>query len=611
MENFHAGQLGFQAPIIGCDFQNSSSPVNTRSRNHQIQMKLNYRLPSTIEGMRHMMDILMNKMYVNPPVAAVRQILSNAIDANRTAGTTGIAIEQEGSRVSITDRGRGVSPEVMQSLFKEFGLSTKRDNEQSIGAFGIGATSIFAVGGVTIITNTDRRRTYQARLEKGLPVIELVEEDDPEEGTTVSFDVGDTEIPWSTLLLDIPEATLKSHTRPPVFAESENWVLFGAANMHVVNELFVSVKGVCYKCSSNRLLNNYFKYWNYSRPFTGSLVVRCDDLSLSAFREQIEEEEATALLKARIQEVVGHFKSQIEADLARGGCLACALKAAKRFPFLNTDGIKFGNTHCKDIPKEVFINSVGIPGEVFQKPGVKTSVGFRDSLIETERLLEYPVFWNKDELNVTQLRRVVDEKQFFFTSLQSTAQLVNFRTPKDYKKKVRNAVQSHHIFQFEIGKGWVRVKSPEGLFIREKLESEKAIEIMKVFGLTKLFTTKEKYPEKLIDLWAHFARELEEFQQRNRLMLSFCIQKHFPLPEPIQTEWEVMKKKADALNMSTNVQFLPTHPWDGFSLDQIQEKTSKEEVIENYLKHNHWDLHSWLSIAFSSSSSPSEPSQKN
>lgn len=104
---------------------------------------------------RHIIfDVLMKKMYQDPIGTVVREVASNARDANREAGKpnepieieitqTGIFSKQTPSLI-IRDKGPGISPHRMENVFSKFGASTKRTSNLQTGGFGLGAKSPFS-----------------------------------------------------------------------------------------------------------------------------------------------------------------------------------------------------------------------------------------------------------------------------------------------------------------------------------------------------------------------------------------------------------------------------------------------------------------------------------
>lgn len=73
----------------------------------------------------------------------VKEIISNARDANRENNRcdSDIDIELSNLELSITDHGKGMSPELMENVVTNFGSSTKTGTNELNGGFGIGMKS--------------------------------------------------------------------------------------------------------------------------------------------------------------------------------------------------------------------------------------------------------------------------------------------------------------------------------------------------------------------------------------------------------------------------------------------------------------------------------------
>jgi hypothetical protein len=102
-----------------------------------------------ITNLAAIFGILRKKIYSNAILAVVREISSNARDANVEAGFPDkpicVHIPSSNDPVfKVKDNGLGISPDRMQNIFINYGSSTKRDTNDQIGGFGLGAKSPFA-----------------------------------------------------------------------------------------------------------------------------------------------------------------------------------------------------------------------------------------------------------------------------------------------------------------------------------------------------------------------------------------------------------------------------------------------------------------------------------
>ena len=93
---------------------------------------------------------MLAKLYSEPLAAAIREYVSNAVDANVEAGVTKpvqltLPERDNDGTLKVQDYGNGLDYLGIVSVFANFGTSTKRDSDNLIGGFGIGSKSGLAV----------------------------------------------------------------------------------------------------------------------------------------------------------------------------------------------------------------------------------------------------------------------------------------------------------------------------------------------------------------------------------------------------------------------------------------------------------------------------------
>lgn len=104
----------------------------------------------SLENPSMIFEILRSKIYSNPILAVVREYCCNALDAHREAGKPDFPIEVSLPTSSdlffkVKDFGLGISPDRMENVFIKYTASTKRNDNNAIGGFGLGAKVGFAV----------------------------------------------------------------------------------------------------------------------------------------------------------------------------------------------------------------------------------------------------------------------------------------------------------------------------------------------------------------------------------------------------------------------------------------------------------------------------------
>lgn len=116
-------------------------------------------------------EMLRNKIYKKPIDAICREIASNSRDANVEVGRGDVPIEveiKEGTflidnsslYIEFRDCGPGISEERMENVFCKYAKSTKRDTNDQIGGFGLGAKTPFAYTDIFIINTVSDGRRY-------------------------------------------------------------------------------------------------------------------------------------------------------------------------------------------------------------------------------------------------------------------------------------------------------------------------------------------------------------------------------------------------------------------------------------------------------------------
>lgn len=147
-------------------------------------------------GMGTVLSILSN-MYSDGSLAVVREYSSNALDSHVEAGNPDPILITSPSQFSPTfvvqDFGTGLSETEVLNVYAQYGSSTKRDSNDQIGAFGIGAKSAFTVGTQFVVTAVkDGMQTIAlfALNENGAPTVNILSSTATLEPNGVKVEVG-------------------------------------------------------------------------------------------------------------------------------------------------------------------------------------------------------------------------------------------------------------------------------------------------------------------------------------------------------------------------------------------------------------------------------------
>ncbi len=149
-------------------------------------------------------DMLCNRMYSQPLRTLVQEYLSNARDAHREVGKSEVPIQVAlPSRLEptlvIRDYGPGISEDRMENVFVFLGESTKRNDNNQTGGFGVGAKVGFAYReSFTIETvSGGTKRVYLAYIgESGVGQLDLIHQEvnDGPTGTAIIIQIREEDV---------------------------------------------------------------------------------------------------------------------------------------------------------------------------------------------------------------------------------------------------------------------------------------------------------------------------------------------------------------------------------------------------------------------------------
>lgn len=142
-------------------------------------------------------------IYSNPIGSVVREITSNCFDSHKEAGVNEpviIKLTKENSEfyISFVDVGVGMSPERITKVYAQYFNSTKRNDNNQIGGFGIGGKTPLAYAEsfflITIFEGV--KYTYSIRKGTSSPVLDLLAKTKTIErnGTTIKIPVKSNDV---------------------------------------------------------------------------------------------------------------------------------------------------------------------------------------------------------------------------------------------------------------------------------------------------------------------------------------------------------------------------------------------------------------------------------
>jgi hypothetical protein len=248
------------------------------------------------------MEVLTSRMYTNKLTAVIREIFTNAVDANVEAGRPNhpiditlpaiIPLEPQSNQLIIRDYGIGISPERAPGFFT-FMTSTKRDDNIQCGGYGLGSKSPYAIASqFTVTTIHDGiEYIYACSLNNGMPTAALLNSrpSNDSSGTRVAIPIVEQHhrrrcynevmniVMWSRALTNIynPEDTGGETTRRLLDYRNDYDYEYGAPGPFISEDfskrrytlLCFTIGGIPYTISDSKvfdIITAYLKEQGYS-----------------------------------------------------------------------------------------------------------------------------------------------------------------------------------------------------------------------------------------------------------------------------------------------------------------------------------------------------------
>lgn len=348
----------------------------------------------------HLMTILRDTLYSDKVLAVIREYSANAWDSHRDSGKSELPISvtiptEMDPTLSIRDFGNGMTQQEVFHLFSQYGASSKRTSDNSVGMLGIGSKSGFAYSDSFTITawREGLKKTYVAVLdksEKGL--IQLLHEEPcgEETGIMIQLAVRPSDIeefktkaqtlfryfqPRPTINLDIPELPTSQKTL-------KSGVIYDTEDTEYSSQ-WVAVMGcISYRINLSQLTSSLGEHGEKIPEFlsklSGALYFGIGEVQISASREELKYSDDTKkVLVERFNTLVDEYVTQTLAEI-QGGNFSPWEKRV-RAQVLGKLGLPVPKTCSKDL----VAGSVPVPTDKESKdePAPKTFSIYRDKHI--------------------------------------------------------------------------------------------------------------------------------------------------------------------------------------------------------------------------------------
>jgi len=227
-----------------------------------------------INASAHAFKVLSSSLYENKKVAVIRELAANASDANKDNGKEDIPVTIQlpsdyANNLVVTDVGKGMSKEQLQHVYTTYFESTKTNSTDSIGGFGLGSKSPFALTDnftVNSVTENGEETNIIAYLDGGQPKVSVTYHDknsSKPSGTTVSVSI--KEVDTAEIKKAIFEYYIFKYWKvfPKVIADSKE-----------INDLIAIAEKAAQVTLSRDLINTQadYKYFVKDTEFMGKQV---------------------------------------------------------------------------------------------------------------------------------------------------------------------------------------------------------------------------------------------------------------------------------------------------------------------------------------------------
>ena len=288
----------------------------------------------------HVMSILRDTLYSDKILAVLREYGSNAWDAHKSVNKNNVPISvtlptSMEPTLSIRDYGPGMSHETVFQVYTQYGASTKRSDDDTVGMLGIGAKSGFAYSDSFTVTSwfSGMKRVYVAVLDKSEKgTMNLLHEEDCGEETGVMIQIAVKQEDIGEFNRKAVELFRHFTPQPKINAELPKIPV----GVTILKDGYVYINNDSYSrydsygqwtavmgCVPYRINRDQFRgstqLTSHLSNICGVLNFNIGDIQVNASREELKYSESTKLaIVSKINNLVDEFVQRTLLDITTG-----------------------------------------------------------------------------------------------------------------------------------------------------------------------------------------------------------------------------------------------------------------------------------------------------
>lgn len=238
-----------------------------------------------------LMSMLSTGLYANPLRTMLQEIMFNAWDAHRMGDCQDRPIDiylNDTSGLIVRDYGPGIEPKMMHPIYCIYGNSTKRDDKNQTGGFGLGSKSPFAYTDSFMVTSMNQGKKWMYVVKRaseennGGPGMTAIIRDAPTDETGLMVTVPmkterDLERSYEyikdVLFLSGIKANIHYEDKPVETIEAETLATGAYINSNKHNGIWAVYGGVRYKIEEDDAYSEEYHFIHKLIPSLGAFFI--------------------------------------------------------------------------------------------------------------------------------------------------------------------------------------------------------------------------------------------------------------------------------------------------------------------------------------------------